>query len=311
MRSIRDRNNTRSQTPQPPQPPPTLNDIISEFRRAAITDTQFLGHPDALRRKTWIGSERGKRILVDRRQPDEPAIFWLIGEISDEGFWLYPDGGLNARLAPTTLTSHHATAFLTRPQNERLGRLFDAALTTAAQSESLKRNPEVLTRDHLVRTLPRNDKRYLRIKHRILTIPESDDDVVPRERVSTTSSEKERIVAAKWKKIDDKWTLEDLPCRTEYSFNEHDKLIRNNKYGYKWNLLPAYNEEELPIAPNRYESKLRGATVLCYISLCRWEIENKYSFSPHIVQLRVLIPPVPQTSTPRTPSRMPRSPLRR
>jgi len=151
---------------------------------------------------------------------------------------------------------------------------------------------------------------------------------VPRERVSTTSSEKERIVgtilsyppcacfqqiqlAAKWKKIDDKWTLEDLPCRTEYSFNEHDKLIRNNKYGYKWNLLPAYNEEELPIAPNRYESKLRGATVLCYISLCRWEIENKYSFSPHIVQLRVLIPPVPQTSTPRTPSRMPRSPLRR
>jgi len=159
-----------AQTPQPPQPPPTLNDIISEFRRAAITDTQFLGHPDALRRKTWIGSERGKRILVDRRQPDEPAIFWLIGEISDEDFWLYPDGGLNANLAPTTLTSHHATAFLTRPQNERLGRLFDAALTTAAQSESLKRNPEVLTKDHLVRTLPRNDKRYLRIKHRILTV---------------------------------------------------------------------------------------------------------------------------------------------
>ncbi|KAK7473239.1 hypothetical protein VKT23_001337 [Stygiomarasmius scandens] len=286
---------------QPIQVP--VDEIIYGYCKKAKTDVQFLGHSSALRGKIWTGSESGRSILVDNKQPDEPAVFWVIGRISHEDFWLYPDGGLHGNLK-TKLTSHHATAFLTRPSDKALGDLFDAALAIAPLSESVDRNSAVITKDHLVRI--KFDERYLRIKHRILEIPESDGDV--ESELEKTTNEKEKIVAEKWKEFDDRWTLETLPCRTEYSLDERNKLIRNNNYGYKWNLLPAYNVQGLPIAPNQYESMLRGATVLCHISLCRWEIEKKYSFSPHIVQLRVLIPPSNLPHTPRKQKRFPMDP---
>jgi len=88
--------------------------------------------------------------------------------------------------------------------------------------------------------------------------------------------------------MDKYWTLAKLPCRV-HARDELDILLRSNPFGYKWKLLEAYGQNGLPMAPNEYET-LRGATVLCYMTICRWEIKDKYSFSPHIAQLRILSP---------------------
>ncbi|THU80478.1 hypothetical protein K435DRAFT_497336 [Dendrothele bispora CBS 962.96] len=74
--------------------------------------------------------------------------------------------------------------------------------------------------------------------------------------------------------------------------------------------MEAYDIKDDPIHPDEYP-KLRGATVLCSISISRWEIEEEiegeiergYTFSPHIVQLRVLLPSRPFGTKPETPKK--------
>jgi len=111
-------------------------------------------------------------MLVKDDEPNDPAIFWLVGQISREGFWLSADGGWNRKLGKP-FTSHLATAFLVRPPDESLGQLFDSALSSAPRVEALGKEPEVSIGNHLVRSPHQIDSTCFKLKHRILVVGRS------------------------------------------------------------------------------------------------------------------------------------------
>ncbi|THU75109.1 hypothetical protein K435DRAFT_787645 [Dendrothele bispora CBS 962.96] len=105
-----------------------------------------------------------------------------------------------------------------------------------------------------------------------------------------------------WQEMERQWPLEKLPCRTYDSRNGLRELLNDNVSEFKWQLMEAYDKNDNPIHPTDYP-KLRGAIVLCHISISRWEVKRKYTFSPHIVQLQVLVPSRPFGTKPETPKK--------
>ncbi|THU75222.1 hypothetical protein K435DRAFT_814545, partial [Dendrothele bispora CBS 962.96] len=161
----------------------SLNEmLIDDLWENARTDPKYLGHPSALRGKRWNEIERGKDILVSDNDPESPAVFWLVGQINDAGFWLYADGGWNKNLNQgKPFYTHHATALLTRPDGAsgRLRQLFDRAMSGALAVEDIRKSANVTTEHSILRSPPDlNGELCLKLKHRIFVPADSElDDV--------------------------------------------------------------------------------------------------------------------------------------
>jgi len=110
------------------------------------------------------------------------------------------------------------------------------------------------------------------------------------------------VESVTWREMYEDWPLQNMPCRHRDSQEALERLCNAEGREHKWSLLEAYDEDELPLPPNEYE-KLKGKTVFCSVSISRWEIERKYSFSLHIVQLQILKPPPLIRGTRSIPSR--------
>ncbi|KAK7473241.1 hypothetical protein VKT23_001339 [Stygiomarasmius scandens] len=284
--------------------------------KRAKTDTQFLGHANVLQGRSWKEWEKGKCMLVNDDQPREPATFWLVGKISDEDFWLYADGGWNKKLNKA-FTSHYATAFLVKPNAGRLSDLFEDVLAGISRIEDFSQRSGVTIKDHLRRRPPKINEDCFLLKHRVFENSDIDSELADssikeeqgqdnKGRKRQREPEADRTVT--WEEMYKEWPLQSMPCRHPGSREALEKLCNSGEHEHKWSLLEAYNQNELPLSPNEYQ-KLQGKTVLCSVSISRWEIKKKYSFSFHIVQLQILKPPPgslgppPIGSTPSTPSR--------
>ncbi|THU80479.1 hypothetical protein K435DRAFT_497320 [Dendrothele bispora CBS 962.96] len=158
----------------------SFNKTIDDLWESARTDTKYLGHPSALKGKRWNEIERNKCMLVDDNDPESPAVFWLVGQINNEGFWLYADGGWNKKLnSGKPFYTHHATGLLTQPNaSGRLSQLFDKAMSGARAVEDIEKRANVKTKNSLLRWPPKiNGAQCLNLKHRIFVPrdPELDD----------------------------------------------------------------------------------------------------------------------------------------
>ena len=93
-------------------------------------------------------------------------------------------------------------------------------------------------------------------------------------------------------------TVGSSACLTELQ-----ELVRARTHSI--NALPAYNRNGQLIKPNDYVRELKGATVVVHFTLSHWAIggrEQSDTFNPDVVNIKVLIPPTPDTaSVPKTP----------
>jgi len=160
--------NDHGENTQPPIQPLTFAEIENHLWTLSQTDTKFLGHPDILQGRSWKEWESGKCMLVNDDQPHEPATFWLVGQISHIRFWLYADGGWSRQLEKP-FTSHHATAFLVKPNAGRLSDLFENALA-CTRVEGFNQEPGVTIKDHLKRQPERINEDCFQLKHRVFEV---------------------------------------------------------------------------------------------------------------------------------------------
>ncbi|KAK7045507.1 hypothetical protein VNI00_007339 [Paramarasmius palmivorus] len=276
-----------------------LQTVLDNLLSDAARQKSFLGHPRMLSHVVWQETISNKCVLT-QAGVDDPAVFWTIGEIDSNQYWLFADGSWNRRILGS-FTNHAATACIRVPTDARLQKTFHDGIQGATRIAQFNKESGVMVGTPLL-----NGHR-LRIRHPILReidpaagALESQSDIAS----VSTLSDGDAIQEA-WESLKEEWNLENMPCSGEDSSEERRRLVENPsmRQRYELNLLPAYDIDGKPIAPPDYERNLKGATVKVMFTVSRWLItkggDRRYVFNANVEAIWVLSRPIkakPNTS---------------